>query len=342
MPRGEEPGQFWHSLLLAPDRHDLDGHILFPCTDEALEFIGQHREELQRRYIIENTVPALQRDALDKKRTLELARSVGVPAPGFWSIEKVEDLDAIRDQVRFPVMVKPIHSHKFQRVFHSKLFIVEDGFEELAAKVRLAREKGIEVMVVEMIPGADDLLSSYYTYIDDAGRKLFHYTKRVLRRYPVNRGMGCYHITEWLPETADLGQKFFDGIGWRALACIEFKRDTRDGELKVIEVNSRFTAAHELVVRSGAPIDLIVYCALTGQPGPRYDDYDQHLRLWHPVRDFQAFRELNRRGELSFLGWLKSVLFHRKVLPFWSMSDPLPSLAVARWWLARVARRLHE
>ena len=42
----------------------------------------------------------------------------------------------------------------------------------------------------------------------------------------VNRGGGCYHETKWLPETAELGRRFFTGIGFRGMGNIEFKRDT--------------------------------------------------------------------------------------------------------------------
>lgn len=342
IPRGQDAGSFWRSLLLSPERSDLDGHMLFVCNDEALVFVAEHRQALEERYVLDHFAPGLTLAMLDKKRTLELARSVGVPTPNFWTIEREEDLAKIRGEVTFPVMVKPIHSHKFQRVFGRKLFIIEERFEELAEKVRLARKNDLEVMVVEMIPGADNLLSSYYTYIDGGGTHLFHFTKLILRRYPVNRGGACYHITEWLPETAELGRKFFDGIGMRGMANVEFKRDLRDGKLKVIEVNPRFTAAHELVIQSRAPIDLMIYCALTGQKGPRFDTYKQMLRFWYPLRDFLAYRELSKRGQLSFLGWLRSVLFHRQVLPLFNIWDPMPSLASGKWWLGRAWRARHE
>jgi len=342
IPDGQDPGGFWQRLLLSTQRRDLDGHILFALSDDAIEFLVDHHPKLQERYILDDSVPDLQHAMLDKKRTLELARSVGVPTPRFWPIDKAEDVEKIRDNVMFPVMVKPIHSFRFAAVFEKKLFIIESSFAEVVEKVHLARQHGLDVMVVEMIPGADDLLNSYYTYIDSSGRHLFHYTKRILRRYPVNRGGACYHITEWLPETVELGRRFFDAIGWRGMANIEFKRDLRDGKLKVIEVNPRFTAAHRLIVQSGAPIDLMIYCALTGQDGPHFDTYKQHLRFWYPMRDFLTFCELNKSGKLTFIDWVRSVLCHRQVLPLFSVWDPMPSLTAAVWYARAVLRRLGQ
>lgn len=346
LPAGAELEDFWHELLLAPGRPELAGHVIFALSDEAIAFVCAHRDALAGRYILEEFDPALRGAMLDKLATLELARSVGVPTPASWRVREPHDVDALAGRLRFPVMVKPIHSHLFVRAFGRKLFIVERDFAEVQAMARLAFERGVEIMVTEMIPGPDALLSSYYTYIDGTGESLFHYTKSVIRRFPVNRGGACYHRSHWLPETAEMGRRFFEGIGWRGIGNIEFKRDPRDGQLKVIEVNPRFTAAHRLIVAAGLPLDLMIYCHLTGQPGPRPAGYDQTLRMLNPIRDALAFAELRRRGELGPLAWMRSWWEGgRKVMPIFDPADPMPSVARLRQEagraVARLARRGH-
>lgn len=318
----------WSDLLCNEADQQLRGHIIIPCSDSAIEFVAYNHQKLVPHYILDDAMPEQRLAMLDKRRTLELARAVGNDTSNFWMFPSSSDYRAVRDEITFPVMVKPVHSHKFTRVFGRKLFIIESDFDEMLEKVELAKRHGIDVMVMEMVPGPDDLLSSYYTYIDADGNHLFQFTKRVFRRHPVNRGGACYHITEWLPETAEQGRKFFDGIGFRGMGNIEFKRDLRDGKLKVIEVNARFTAAQELLVQSGMPSDLILYCHLTGQSLPEVIEYEQMLRFWYPLRDFLAFLELRKRGELTLLGWLQSTLPYRQVLPLFDLSDPLPVVHV--------------
>ena len=58
-----------------------------------------------------------QSDFLDKVKTLELAEAVGVGAPRHWATETEDQLHALRGQVKFPVMVKPVQSHRFIKVF---------------------------------------------------------------------------------------------------------------------------------------------------------------------------------------------------------------------------------
>jgi predicted ATP-grasp superfamily ATP-dependent carboligase len=336
IPFGVKAVDHWRDLLLPEGASGFEGHVILPCSDDALEFVAEHDEALRQRYLYDHNAPHMRLALLDKLKTMEMARAAGLDTPDYWPVSNESEVRELRAKITFPVMVKPLLSHRFSRVFGRKLFIVENDFEDLVEKVKLARAHELEVMVIEMIPGPDSLLTSYYTYVDDEGANLFHFTKRVLRRYPTNRGGACYHITEWLPDTADLGRRFFAEIEFRGLGNIEFKRDIRDGKLKVIEANARFTAAQELAVRAGTPIDLVVYCDLTGQAVPRFPRYREFLRYWYPLRDFLAFLELRKRGELTTLGWIKSVLPYRWVSPLHSFSDIVPSLSAARAVVAKM------
>jgi D-aspartate ligase len=325
VPDGVAPGEYWSELLLGAGRPELRGSVVFGCSDDALEFLAAHQHELERDYLVEESLPRLRLALLDKQRTLELARSVGVPTPRFWSVSSREDVDQVRGDVGYPVLIKPIHSHVFQQRFGGRKFFTAESFEDLAARAQLVLDAGLSFMVCEFIPGPDSLLSSYYTYLDREGRALFHFTKRVFRRSPVNRGGASYHITEWIPETAALGEKFFRGVGLLGLGNVEFKRDPRDGELKIIESNARFTAAHELMVRCGMETDWIVYCHLTRRARPAIGSYREHMRMLYPWRDFAAYRELSQMGSLTLPGWLRSIA-HPQVLPLFALRDPWPSI----------------
>lgn len=325
VPSGETQQKYWKRLLLGNDRR-LDGHIVWALSDDAIEFINDNRDQLAVRFKLDDSDARLQAAFLDKMETLKMAAEAGVDAPRHWPVRDVVDLADLRQRISFPAAVKPIQSHKFTKVFGKKLFIVEDSFEELEAHLRNAWAHDIEVFVVEMIPGPDSDLSSYYTYCNIEGHRLFDFTKSVIRRWPVNRGNACYHKSGWLPETAEAGRRFFEHVGLRGLGNIEFKRDRRDGKLKIIEVNARFTAAQELVRRAGVPIDLIIYCHLTGQSIPTFRPSTKEMRMWYPVRDFLGFLELRKKGQLTFRGWMKSVTTTVPVFPLVSLMDPAPML----------------
>ncbi len=188
VPKGMRQQDYWKKLLLGNDGR-LNGHMVWALSDDAIEFINVNRGALSTRYLLDEADLALQRDFLDKQRTLELAERAGIDAPRHWRVENESDLAMLADKVSFPVMVKPIQSHKFIRVFKAKLFIVEDSLEVLESQIRRAWDHGIGVFVTEMVPGPDSLLSSYYTYRTGQGRRLFDFTKSIIRRWPMNRAM---------------------------------------------------------------------------------------------------------------------------------------------------------
>jgi predicted ATP-grasp superfamily ATP-dependent carboligase len=327
IPADQKAETFWENLLLRRNR-DLREAVLFPCNDEAVAFLATHREELEQAYILDDFSPAIHQAMLDKQKTLELARSVGCPIPRFWKVEAAEDVELVRKDVLFPVLVKPIHSHQFQQVLGKKFFVVNSE-RELKERTSLALQHNLRIMVCELIPGLDSVVqSSYYTYIDREGKALFRFTKRVIRRYPLFGGPASSHLTQWLPETAEMGERFFRGIGFRGLGNVEFKRDPRDGLLKIIECNPRFTAAHELLVRCGMDSAYIIYCKLTNHPLPPVDSYQEDIGLWYLLRDLKALRQLGRQGDLSIGDWLRSVA-RRQAFPYFRLGDPYPFLGVA-------------
>ena len=65
----------------------------------------------------------------------------------------------------------------------------------------------------------------------------------------------------------ELGLAFLRGAGVRGLANVEFKRDERDGRLKLIECNYRFTAPNEQFRRAGMDLALFVVQPAGRPPG---------------------------------------------------------------------------
>lgn len=317
----------WTRFLLGRESDYLRGAVLLTGSDTGLEIIIAHRDELAQKFILDESNPEAQLCMLNKLCTYQKAVAAGVLTPRFWVAQTREEVMELRPELVYPLIVKPLLSHVFEDRFGVKFTVVAD-FEQLLEAHAVADEVGIATMLVEHIPGADDRLCSYYTYMDEQGNALFDFTKRVIRRYPIGMGSGSYHITDWNPEVRDESLKLFRHVKLRGLANAEFKRDDRDGKLKLMECNARFTAANCLVADSGYDLALFVYNRLTGRPQRPLGQYRQGLRLWDPVRDYHAYRALRRQGQLSAGQWVRSVL-HRQTVPHFRWDDPLPALLVS-------------
>lgn len=335
LPADAESQARW---LLGPESDHLRGSVLLAAGDAAIEMIAEHRDELAEKYLLDLSNTAAQRTMLNKLDTYRAAVAAGVPTPRFWLATTLDELEALRGSLVFPLIVKPRLSHVFEERFGRK-FLVAEAHDQLADAFRTVQDARIETMLVERIPGGDDRLCSYYTYLDEDGRSLFDFTKRIIRRWPVGMGAACYHITDHVPGVRELGLKLFRQVGLRGLANVEFKLDPRDGQLKLIECNARFTAANGLLADCGFDLARFVYNRLAGLEPPTMNHHRTGVRLWYPIEDFKSFRELRQRGEITLTRWLAS-LCHRHTFPFFRWYDPLPTLVAESRRIGRGLRRL--
>jgi D-aspartate ligase len=301
---------------------------VLPCDDDGLELIARNRSrlvELGYSPIEANDETLLA--MLDKDRTYELSRAAGVPTPRTEVVRTLDEAARAASSFSYPCALKPLSSHEFAKHFGilKKVLLASDPDELLAAFAQTL-EVGVEMLVTEIIPGGDDAYYSYYSYLDDQGEPLYHFCKRKLRQWPIHFGLTTYHETIWDPRVAELGLRFFRGVGLRGVGNVEFKRDPRDGEYKIIECNHRFTAASDLVRHAGINMPVIAYRRCVGLPHEPVRGYRVGVRMWHPIEDLRALVQYRAEGSLSVGAWLRS-LCHRQHFPLWSLDDPGPSLA---------------
>jgi len=321
---GKEQGKAaWGEFLLGSASDELEGAVLIPASDDALELLIEHHAKLKRKFRLDLFVPDAQAAMLNKLKTYQAAQRVGVETPKFWLVDTISSVQKLKDELIFPLLVKPLVSHHFVATFGVK-FLVAENFQELISAWEQIGEDH-DVMLVEKIPGPDSQLCSYYTYIDENGHHLFRFTKRIVRRFPPEMGGACRHVTDHIPELIEPATRLFAEAGLRGLANVEFKLDPRDGVLKLIECNARITAANILLDRCGYDLALFLYQRVCQGELPKFGDYPDDVYLWNPIDDVRAFLQLRRRGELSFGQWISSICKTNVTLQVFQWSDPFPA-----------------
>jgi D-aspartate ligase len=306
--------------------HGPRGGVVMPCYDDGLDTVARNRAQLEEwgyRPLEGNDEVNLA--MMDKERSLDLCRRAGVPAPHAVAVRSHAAAERAAADLQFPLALKPIQSHLFAREFGETKLLVVSSPEELAPTLERTLGLGIDMLATELIPGWDDQIVTYYTYLGDHGEPLFHFTKRKLRQWPVHFGLACYQVTTWDPELAEVGLRFCQGTGIRGIGTVEFKRDPRDGDFKFIECNPRLTGSTELVRHAGIEIPQIAYLRAIGRTPPPVRGYRTGVREWYPLSDLKALRHYRQAGELTTAAWARSMLrrFH---FPRFRASDPMPSI----------------
>jgi predicted ATP-grasp superfamily ATP-dependent carboligase len=313
--------------------------VVLPCSDIGLELVARHRHRIEAAgHRASEADDAVVLAMLDKEQTYRLASADGIRVPRTAQVTSMSAAyETIDDDIGLPCAVKPVRSDRVALALPGysspKGTLVRDR-HSLRAAVEPVVAIGEPMLVSEFVPGPDAAFCSYYSYIDEHGVPLFDFTKRKLRQYPPLFGGGTYHVTEWMPDVAECGRRFFAAVGLRGLGNVEFKRDMRDGGLVLIECNARFTMATGQVRRAGIDLALVVYNRVVGAPLPSLGNFADGVRLWYPTLDFKAFRRYRADGALTASSWVKSLL-HRQHFSVFDWRDPAPLATAVRGRLRR-------
>jgi predicted ATP-grasp superfamily ATP-dependent carboligase len=248
---------------LLEDVRRLNVDVVVPVTDVTTFLISQARERFERHC----RVPVASLESLtiaaDKAATVQLAEKLGVATPATRLAGDVESAVAAMDSLPLPVVIKPRRSR------------VRDGNRWVSCSVRyattrdeLARIVGVlpreafPVLLQERIPGPGVGIFTCY----DRGREVALFSHRRLREKPPSGGVSVLaESVAPCPTATDYARRLMSELAWQGVAMIEFKRDSRDGIPKLMEINGRFWGSLQLAVDAGVDFPAILLETLNGR-----------------------------------------------------------------------------
>ncbi len=314
------------AFLLDQGRMLSEPGILSPASDAFTLFISRYRDEL-RTYFRFNLPPSEVMEAtVDKRKLYELADRSGVPHATTVYPETMDDVHRIKLELDYPAYIKPYHSHLWQVAFPGvgkgiKVFTPE----ELVDSFGPIFDAGVQVMVQSIIEGPSTNVQSVRVYMTSEGETIAAFTNRKIRQFPVEFGRATLAESIHDPDFREMGMTFFRDIGYRGFGLIEFKRDDRDGVLKLTDLNPRWLKTVNIATDSGIDFPLLHYLDLAGEsPAPQFE-FRNGVRWLDAVGDLASSWSLYRAGELSPLAWGRSLLGVRSFATF-AMDDWGPFL----------------
>ncbi len=211
--------------------------VLFAAEDDYVAVVSRHIRVLREHYFI----PMLDWDhmekVIDKVQQFELARNAGVEVPATAVIRSEAHLEEAAQSVAFPAVLKPSALHllyirKGVKVIHVPS---RDNLAEAYRRISFCGS----VLLQEVIPGPDEDVTLSGAYHDAHSRPLAVFTGHKLRQHP--RGFGNTRAGEsrWSDELADVTLKLLAAVPYYGCSDVEFKRDARDGRLKLMAINPR-------------------------------------------------------------------------------------------------------
>lgn len=255
-------------------RYDLLMPVGFPMTMA----LAQAREQFIPYVNLELASTAKMVRAANKAEMADLAREVGVPAPRTSVLSGMDELESLVAGMAFPIVVKPKMESRKGVVAYARTMA---ELRTICSERFAGQSSGIwePQILQEFIPGYG--CGFFATYQKGVCKRVFMH--RRVREYPANGGASCCAESVHEAKLEEYGRRMLDALDWHGVAMVEFRRDSRDGDYKLIEVNPKFWGSLDLALAAGAdfPGDL---CRMAlGATLPFTDAYDRNLRFQWPL-----------------------------------------------------------
>jgi predicted ATP-grasp superfamily ATP-dependent carboligase len=321
-PAGSEEQRAEFLIDLA-EKRGLQGWVLLPTDDAVVALVGRYHDRLGR--VFQLTTPPWDQlcRAVDKRLLYRLALDLGVDQP--WTCLPRSQDDLVTLECPFPVIIKPATREHFNPLTAAKAWRVDDraGLLDRYAQARTFLPADA-IFIQEMIPGGGEAQFSYAALCRD-GRPLAFATARRTRQYPMDFGRASTYV-ETIDEPAMIepSVRLLNALRITGLIEVEFKRDSRDGRFKLLDVNPRVWGWQTLCGRAGVDFPYLLWQLvhrrhvpeLQGRPGVRW------VRMSTDVPT--AIREI-AAGRLSPVRYLQSLTGPIEAAIF-AKDDPLPGL----------------
>ncbi len=269
---GAEPESFVDWLLWLGTREP--GRVLLPTSDDVAWILALHRDALSPHYRMYGPPAESIWMLLDKWRLHRACLALDIATPATWLPRDAEGLEVVRQEARFPVVVKPR-----TQVFltpHQKGRVVQRA-EELAPLYEdLLHATSHARTLVESAPDVDgpivqafadtraDGVYSLSGFIDETGEIFAVEASRKLLQWPPRLGVGtCFEATEVRGDLADAVARLLRHAGYHGAFEVEFVRV--DGRYRIIDVNPRFYGQMQLDVARGLDLPRMMYVAALGE-----------------------------------------------------------------------------
>lgn len=243
--------------------------VLFLTQEESVRTVSHHRDRLSALYRF--SLPAMDMvDILQHKQGFQrLAEQLGSPIPPLVHIRTLADLPAL-EKLRYPVVIKPGERNAEYASQFKKAYRMESAVEA-AGLIRRILLVMSDVVVQEWIEGPDSNIYFCLQYLDKRGQVTGSFTGQKIRSWPPQVGgtASCVVAADAHEELSGMTTQFFQAAGVIGMASMEYKRDARSREFRMVEPTiGRTDYQEEVATLNGINLPYAAWCSELDLPFP--------------------------------------------------------------------------
>ena len=308
----------------------IGARVLIASNDATIALLRMHRAQLERRVRLALADEQPLAIAINKERTLAVAKHLGLNVPRGVVVRGVGDVPVALKEIQLPAVIKPCESWLWNgregaRLSAQLVVTPAEAYHVVEAVTRF----GEAALFQELLTGRREAVS--FLYAD--GQMHARFAQLALRTNPPLGGQSVLRQSIAIPP--DIGgpaESLVREISLEGYSEVEYRRDDA-GVPYLMEINPRLSASVEVAVRAGVDFPTLLYQWASGGPIEKVDGYRtggwmRHLSgdIWRLI---PALRERGRPGGtppvqtlLDFgLSFLKPMGYD-----YVDWTDPLPAV----------------
>jgi predicted ATP-grasp superfamily ATP-dependent carboligase len=280
--------------------------VLFPCLDEWVFAVARHRSELEKFFYFPFSELETINRILDKDLLYTKCEELGIPIPKTYYLARQDPIE-VAAAIAYPCIVKPALQREFTNEFGEKVFRAETRDEFLDLCRRASRHP---LLAQEIVGAGVDSFYSLCSFLNSRGEALGVFVGRKLEQYPPDFGTACLVDSRYVGSIVERGVEVLKQFSYHGISEVEFLYDHRDGQFKLLDINTRVWKWIGLPIRAGIDLPWLAYADAIGQnpdPAPR----QLNGMRWVYLKDYVKLR-MNQRAQdpaldLSQQDWMRLI-----------------------------------
>lgn len=310
-PNPDEEPERWLNFMVDIGRKLKLRPVLIPSADIFVSAMAHHVDRLKPSFRFCHAAASVQGLLATKQEQYELATNHGLEVPRTRFVRSFEQAVEFGSTARFPCLIKPLHFREWERFprghpLHNEKLLLVATAEELTEKYQMAAQANSNMVIQEIIEGPDTAKLVYLSCYGVDGRRIAACMVRELRTTPIYFGSASVVEPTTDLEADSACDRFLRGIQYSGICEIEIKRDSRDGRVKLIEANPRYSVTADAAIYAGVDLGWLHYLDMIGEHVVPVNQGTRSFRHIVLTRDISTIRSYRQAGLLTWRSLISS------------------------------------
>lgn len=228
--------------------NETDYDLVIPVGARSVKYISTHIEKINKlTKVFVADIDSIE-IALNKGKTFEHAKEASVIVPKTYDFNSLQDVENNKSTIEYPIIVKSSDESlfKFETIYVNNFVELMNALYECKAKYPQILENKFPILQEKIIGKGYGFFALY-----NNGQCVSYFMHERLREYPFTGGASTCARSIYDDKLKKTGIKLLDSLNWNGIAMVEYKKDEKSGEFKLIEINPKIWGSFELSIKCG-------------------------------------------------------------------------------------------